>query len=213
MRATCGKVLHGTAGLYPAGSGSLLQIRGSTLESVIFFTDGVVTVRPFQKEDAGEIHTAVSETQNEASFWVIDLKGLSLPEVQGFIASQPETWNEDRAYNFVILETSTNRILGGCGLTNIDRRHRSCRLYFWIRTSAARQGFATRAVLLMAQFAFDSLGMQRMELIIEPDNLAGLRVAEKSGAISEGYLRSRFFLHGGPKDAVVFSLVPEDLPD
>jgi RimJ/RimL family protein N-acetyltransferase len=182
------------------------------LESFIFFTDGVVTVRPFQKEDAPEIHAAVSESQNETSFWLVDLKGLSLSDVQEYIASQPEIWNEDQAYNFVILESSSNKILGGCGLNQINRRHRSCALYFWIRTSATRRGFATRAVVLMARFAFDSLGMQRMEIDIEPDNLAGLRVAEKSGAISEGYLRGRFFLHGEPKDAVVFSLVPEDMP-
>jgi RimJ/RimL family protein N-acetyltransferase len=182
------------------------------LESFIFFTDGVVTVRPFQKEDAPEIHAAVSESQNETSFWLVDLKGLSLSDVQEYIASQPEIWNEDQAYNFVILESSSNKILGGCGLNQINRRHRSCALYFWIRTSATRRGFATRAVVLMARFAFDSLGMQRMEIDIEPDNLAGLRVAEKSGAISEGYLRSRFFHHGEPKDAVVFSLVPEDMP-
>lgn len=182
------------------------------MESFIFFTDGVVTVRPFQKEDAPEIHAAVSESQNETSFWLVDLKGLSLSDVQEYIASQPEIWNEDQAYNFVILESSSNKILGGCGLNQINRRHRSCALYFWIRTSATRRGFATRAVVLMARFAFDSLGMQRMEIDIEPDNLAGLRVAEKSGAISEGYLRSRFFHHGEPKDAVVFSLVPEDMP-
>jgi len=182
------------------------------LESFIFFTDGVVTVRPFQKEDAPEIHAAVSESQNETSFWLVDLKGLSLSDVQEYIDSQPETWNEDQAYNFIILESSTNKILGGCGLNQINRRHRSCALYFWIRTSATRHGFATRAVVLMARFAFDSLGMQRMEIDIEPDNLAGLRVAEKAGAISEGYLRGRFFHHGGPKDAVVFSLVPEDMP-
>ena len=156
------------------------------MDSFIFFTDSVITVRPFQAEDAPEIHSAINESQNETSFWLVDLKGLSLPDVQDYIDSQPETWNEDQAYNFVILESSTNRILGGCGLTQINRRHRNCDLYFWIRTSATRRGFATRAVVLMARFAFDSLGMQRMEIIIEPENLAGLRVAEKAGSISEG---------------------------
>jgi len=83
------------------------------LESFIFFTDGVVTARPFQKEDAPEIHAAASESQNETSFWLVDLKGLSLSDVQEYIDSQPEAWNEDQAYNFIILESSTNKILGG----------------------------------------------------------------------------------------------------
>ncbi len=182
------------------------------MDSFIFFTDNVITVRPFQAEDAPEIHAAISESQNETSFWLVDLKGFSLSDVQDYIDSQPETWNEDQAYNFVILESSTNRILGGCGLNQINRRHRGCDLYFWVRTSATGHGFATRAVVLMARFAFDSLGMQRMEMVIDPENLGGLRVAEKAGAISEGYLRGRFFHHGEPRDGVVFSLVPEDIP-
>ena len=182
------------------------------MESFIFFTDGVVTVRPFQKEDALEIHAAVSESQDEAAHWLVDLKGLSLIDVEDYIASQPQMWNEDKAFNFVVLETVSNRIIGGCGLTQINRRHRFCNLYFWIRTGATGHGYATRAIILMARFAFDSLGMQRMEIVIEPENLASLRVAEKTGAISEGYLRNRLYNRGESKDAVIFSLVPEDLP-
>jgi len=182
------------------------------LDTVIFFTDGVITVRPYQPEDAAAMHAAVNESQNEVPLWLSDLKGLSLPDVQEYITSQPATWNEDRAYNFTVLESSSNNFLGGCGLTRINRRHRNCNLYYWIRTGATGHGYATRAVILMARFAFDSLGMQRMEIVVEPDNLASLRVAEKAGAISEGYLRNRLFNRGEPRDAVMFSLVPMDLP-
>jgi ribosomal-protein-serine acetyltransferase len=182
------------------------------LDSFIFFTDNVVTVRPFQAEDAPEVHAAISESQNEVPKWLTDLKGLTLANVQEYIAAQPQMWNEDQAYNFVILESGSNKIVGGCGLTQINKRHRYCNLYYWVRTSATGQGFATRAVVLMARFAFESLGMQRMEIVIEPENQASLRVAEKAGAISEGYLRSRLFMRGESRDAVMFSLVPEDLP-
>ena len=181
------------------------------MESVIFFTDGVITVRPYQVEDAPEVCAAVSESQNEPFFWSVDLKGLSQPDVEAYIKSQPKTWNEDIAYNFAILDSGSNRVQGGCGLTHINRRHRTCSLYYWVRTGSTGKGYATRAVILMARFAFDSLGMRRMEIVIEPENLAGLRVVEKAGAISEGYLRSRFFHHGDSKDAVLFSLLPEDL--
>jgi ribosomal-protein-serine acetyltransferase len=181
------------------------------LDSFIFFTDNVITVRPFQREDAPEVHAAISESQNEAPKWLTELKGLSLANVQEYIASQPQIWNDDTAYNFAILESSSNKIIGGCGLTQISRRHRYCNLYYWVRTSVTGRGYATRAVMLMARFAFESLGMQRMEIVIEPENLASLRVAEKAGAISEGYLRSRLFMRGESRDAVMFSLVPEDL--
>jgi ribosomal-protein-serine acetyltransferase len=183
------------------------------LDTVLFYTDGIITVRPFQPEDMSDVHAAVSESQEEVPHWLSGLGGLSLSDVQEFIDHQPQNWNEDQAYNFAVIESSSNKYIGGCGLTHINRRHRCCNLYFWIRTSATGHGYATRAVVLMARFAFESLGMQRMEIVIEPENLACLRVAEKAGAISEGYLRNRLFNRGEPHDAVIFSLVPEDLSE
>ena len=189
-----------------------MVIEGNKLYTVLFYTDGVITVRPFQPEDTQDILAAVSESQDEVPPWLSDFKGLVLSDVQEFIDQQPRNWNEDKAYNFAVVESGSNKIVGGCGLTHINRRHRCCNLYFWTRTSATGHGCATRAAILMARFAFESLGMQRMEIVIEPENLAGLRVAEKAGAISEGYLRNRLFNRGEPRDAVIFSLVPEDLP-
>jgi ribosomal-protein-serine acetyltransferase len=187
-------------------------IEGLILDSFIFFSDGVITARPFQPEDAADVYSAVVESQNDVANWLQGLKGLTLSDVESYITSQPQAWNEDKAYNFAVLDAGTNRLLGGCGLTQIDRRHRLCNLYYWIRTGSTGQGYATRSVGLMARFAFESLGLQRMEILVEPDNLASLRVAEKVGAISEGYLRNRLYNHGEPRDAVIFSLVPEDLP-
>jgi RimJ/RimL family protein N-acetyltransferase len=37
------------------------------------------------------------------------------------------------------------------------------------------------------------------------------RVAEKAGAVKEAILRKRIRLHGEPVDAVLYSLVAEDL--
>jgi RimJ/RimL family protein N-acetyltransferase len=43
-------------------------------------------------------------------------------------------------------------------------------------------------------------------------NKASQRVAEKAGAVREGILRNRITVHGRVLDAVVFSLIPPDLP-
>jgi len=57
-----------------------------------------------------------------------------------------------------------------------------------VRTSQTGQGIATAAVRLVAQCAFEDLGLRRLELLIAVDNLASRRVAEKVGATFEGAL-------------------------
>ncbi|MDQ2691068.1 MAG: GNAT family N-acetyltransferase, partial [Chloroflexota bacterium] len=50
-----------------------------------------------------------------------------------------------------------------------------------LRRSAWGKGFATEAACAVRDFAFNSLGMQRLIALIDPDNIASIRVAEKLG--------------------------------
>ncbi len=70
---------------------------------------------------------------------------------------------------------------------------------------------ATVAARLLAQFGFGELKLSRLELVIDVDNQASQRVAEKLGAFREGVLRQRLFVHNQARDAVMYSLIPRDL--
>ncbi|HYE66449.1 MAG TPA: GNAT family protein, partial [Pyrinomonadaceae bacterium] len=60
-------------------------------------------------------------------------------------------------------------------------------------------------------FGLEELGLQRIEIVVAVDNWASQRVAEKVGATREGILRKRLLIHGRPQDALMYSLVAEDL--
>ena len=84
-------------------------------------------------------------------------------------------------------------------------------LGYWVRTSATGKGIASRATRLVAGFAFEELKLQRVEIMAAVGNIASQRVAEKAGAIREGVLRKRLLNDDRPLDAVLFSLIEEDL--
>ncbi|MFS8084914.1 MAG: GNAT family N-acetyltransferase, partial [Acidobacteriota bacterium] len=82
---------------------------------------------------------------------------------------------------------------------------------YWVRTSAAGRGIATGAARLMARFSFEQVGLHRVEIVAAVPNIASQRVAEKVGAVREGVLRNRLLIGKESQDAVLFSLIPEDL--
>jgi RimJ/RimL family protein N-acetyltransferase len=84
-------------------------------------------------------------------------------------------------------------------------------LGYWVRTSAAGRGVATNATRAAARFGFEQLGLRRIEIVAAVDNIPSQRVAEKAGAVREGILRQRLLIRGKSMDAVLFSLVREDL--
>ena len=99
----------------------------------------------------------------------------------------------------------------GVGINFINRVHQFANLGYWVRTSAAGRGVATRATKLAARFGFAELGLNRIEIVAAVDNIASQRVAERAGAVREGILRHRLSINGVPHNAVLFSLVAGDL--
>lgn len=127
-------------------------------------------------------------------------------EVDAFIAD----WTAGAAAgtHFGFVAADGERIMGFGLLNQINRFHRFGNLGYWVRTGHTGQGIATALVRHLAAFGFDTLGLDRLELVIEPANLASIRVAEKAGAEREGLLRKRLAGRDGPaRNACMYSLV------
>ncbi len=114
-------------------------------------------------------------------------------------------------YDFLIADRSDGRPLGICGLNNFDRENRLANLGYWIRTSSARQGVATAGIPLVARFGFEELKLNRIEIIVATGNIPSQGAATKIGATREGRLRNRLIVRENVYDAIMFSLIPEDL--
>jgi ribosomal-protein-serine acetyltransferase len=175
-------------------------------------TDGVITLRPYRAGDIEVVYRAVCESISELSVWMSWCHpDYSIEETKTWIESQPGKWERGEEYNFGISYNTGPLYLGGCGLSIIDRGCGVANLGYWVRASQINKGIATAATLLLAQFAFKELKLNRVELTIAVDNQASLRIAGKTGATREGILRNRVVKNDAPSDALVFSFVPQDL--
>ncbi len=185
---------------------------GATLRTVIY--NGKIGIRQFCLEDAPAHYAAVRESIRELSAWMAWCHaGYSLTEARAFVSDCAAAWHRDERYSFVIFDRKDGAFLGSVGLSCVNRAHRFANLGYWVRTSRAAQGAASAATLLAARFGLEELGLQRLELVVPVDNVASQRVAEKVGAKQEGILRNRIILRGKSHDAVLYSLVAEDLAE
>jgi [ribosomal protein S5]-alanine N-acetyltransferase len=72
------------------------------------------------------------------------------------------------------------------------------------------RGIATEAVNLLSGYLFDRKKINRIRLIIHPDNRASKRVAEKTGYTFEGLARGAWFHRGRNHDVEVWSLLRDE---
>lgn len=177
----------------------------------ISLTNGIITLRPYREEDTNSLFEAARESIPQMTPWMPWCHpDYSIQESREWITSCFENWDQGNAYGFAITDASTGRYLGGCGLNNFHGDQSIANLGYWVRTSATKKGVATAATLLLADFGINELKLKRIEIVVDVDNRASQRVAEKSGAIREGILRNRVTQYGEPADAVMFSLIPRD---
>jgi RimJ/RimL family protein N-acetyltransferase len=164
-----------------------------------------VRIRPYTVDDASAILEAAQESLAELEPWMPWCHpGYSLEESRSWLELQVPAFRQGTAFEFAIVSTD-GRYLGGCGLNQFDKANNRANLGYWVRSTATRQGVATAAVRLIRDWGFRSTDLVRLEVVVAIGNVASLRVAEKSGAIREGALRSRLLLHGTFHDAMMFS--------
>lgn len=175
-------------------------------------SDGRILIRPFREDDIDVVFEAVRESITEVSPWLPWCHAnYKRDETAAFILSRAEAWNAGQDYGFAVVDASTNVFLGGVGLSQINRVHQMGNLGYWVRTSCVKHDTASAAARLGARFGLYQLGLHRIEILAAVGNHASQRVAEKAGATREGVLRKRLLINGQPQDAVLYSLVAEDV--
>jgi len=115
------------------------------------------------------------------------------------------------AVAFFILDRKTGQLLGGITLGNI--RHgvaQSGHIGYWMGERFAGQGYMLEAVRLVADYAFATLLLHRIEAACIPGNERSIRVLEKAGFQREGLLRSYLRINGAWQDHHLYALIAGD---
>ena len=144
--------------------------------------------------------------------WIAEAS--SDPDIARFIleAPPPRRWAPATDAELVIADEVDGAPLGMVSLRIAEGDPGLAAVGYWLRPEARGRGVATVAVLLVAGWAFEELGVQRLELTTVPENVASQRVAERAGFTREGVLRGlQAAKDDGRQDTVMFSLLPADL--
>jgi ribosomal-protein-alanine N-acetyltransferase len=111
----------------------------------------------------------------------------------------------------LIVSADSDEVLGAVGIHGIDPESARCSAGYWVAAEARGRGIAARAMRLICAYAFDELGVKRIELWIDPENKPSLGVAEALGFTREGLLRSFMPIQGQRRDMLMYSLLPGEL--
>jgi [ribosomal protein S5]-alanine N-acetyltransferase len=119
-----------------------------------------------------------------------------------------EDARDDKAYTFFVLLEEDDTLVGGVTLSNVRRGvAQMASMGYWAGEAFAGKGYITAAVRAVVAYAFDDLGLHRIEAACQPDNIASRRVLAKAGFTEEGAARAYLKINGAWRDHVLFGIV------
>lgn len=135
------------------------------------------------------------------------------PPPEDFARSWIETYKEGRQngtrVGFAVLDGDERFV--GLGLAPaIDSGAGELELGYIVASDARGRGVATEILRLLTEWAFQTIGAERAFLIIDVENRASQRVAERCGYRHEGDMRSIHLKDDRRIDAGLWSRLPTD---
>lgn len=182
------------------------------MEPLEISEDGLL-LRPWRPEDADALHRACQDA--DIRRWSALPSPYPREHAVAFVERTAPKWlADDIAYHLGVFDAATGHLLGTCALNALDLARGDARIGYWTAPWARGHGVAERACRLLARWAFEELGLERIGWRAVVGNHASRLVALRLGVRMEGIQRAGLRHSDGRRaDAWAGSLLPGDLVD
>jgi [ribosomal protein S5]-alanine N-acetyltransferase len=101
---------------------------------------------------------------------------------------------------------STNEAVGMIGVFGLDAAGApSARCGYWVVRHMRGRGFAAKSLVVLTAWTFRNVSKERLELLVDPKNLASRRTAEIAGYVLETVSMTSVEVGGGIRDMLTFT--------
>jgi N-acetyltransferase len=118
-------------------------------------------------------------------------------------------------HSFVIYNTLTDDIIGMTRYYRVEPTHKRLAIgYTWYVPEVWGKVHNKECKLLLLQYAFETMGFQRVEFEVAHRNVRSQRAVEKIGGVKEGVLRKHGIqADGSVRHTVVYSIIDDEWPE
>ena len=96
-------------------------------------------------------------------------------------------------------------VVGGHGFVLFSERHKTAEIGYWLTPQFNGCGIVTRGIKYLEDLAFGQLGINRMQIKVDVNNVKSQAVAVRAGYKKEGIQRQSYVLRGVPCDVIMYS--------
>jgi ribosomal-protein-alanine N-acetyltransferase len=144
----------------------------------------------------------------------------SNPDAMKFIGKPPATSIEDankmirmftdgisnnESITWGIAFKETNRIVGTIGFWRISKDHHRAEIGYMLHPEHWKKGILTEAAKAVIECGFRKFKFHSIEAQLTPENIASVKLLEKTGFVKEAHFKENYFFEGEYSDTAVYS--------
>ena len=174
-------------------------------------SDGTVALRHWEPGDVDAWLRGSSDPGTQRFVPVSSAR--TVEDGERFVQAAALQWATGERALLAATDAVTGEVLGLMGMVGRNLRGASAEIGWWTLPEARGRGVAPRAARLLTRWLLTDAGFPRVEALVDVDNAASQRAAEKAGLRREGVLRAAGSdpLTGVRRDMVVFATTATDL--
>lgn len=165
-------------------------------------------LRKVTQDDARDMFSYLSDSE------VVKHMGLEPYQTVEAVHEEIEWYHsilkEQTGIRWGITLKNTDRVIGSCGFLNRKAKHFRTEVGFELNKEYWGKGVAREALEAVVKYGFEHMKLERIEALIEPENISSQSLVEKIGFLKEGLLRHYEYTCGKFDDLFIYSLLKGD---
>jgi len=174
-----------------------------------FLENEKVLLRPLKKEDAQYL---LPFSIYEPELWTYSLISAAGEEnLAAYMDHALSKREESDSYPFTVWDKITKNYAGTTRFYDIQRHHKTVQLgYTWYGKKFQGTGVNKNCKYLLLEFAFETLGAERVEFRADANNERSIAAMKSLGCTFEGILRSNCASPTGRRNSIILSILKNE---
>ena len=151
----------------------------------------------------------ILELENDSDNWRLSetLFPYSRYDIENFVLNTEHDIFVNKQLRLMIVAKSSGKIIGCIDLFEFNSLHKRAGIGIIISKENRKNGFASEALQLMKNHAFNSLGLHQLFCHIQPNNQLSINLFTKLGYQQTGIKKDWEFYDGKYDDVYFFQLI------
>ena len=173
--------------------------------------DESILLRPLQETD---VENLLEISLNEPETWEYSLVQANGKEnLENYIQIALKARENKTEFPFIVFDKKSGKYAGSTRFYDINLAFKTLQLgYTWYGKDFRGTGLNKRCKFLLLQFAFETLGMERVEFRADNNNQRSIAAMKSIGCTVEGVLRNHMPTFGSTirRDSIVLSILRKE---